>query len=82
MGEEKKEIRPHPTAKHKPVTKEVLVRWRQNMAYDVRDAAHEMGCTQAEWRAWESGEVKIPRHVGLACAALAMGMNTYGEHQG
>lgn len=78
MGEGKK---PRPTAIYKPVTKEALTKWRTNMGYDARDCAHELGCTQADWRAWESGAIKIPRYIGLACAALAMGMNPYGEQQ-
>lgn len=68
--------------KHPPVSKDTLAKWRDNMGYSVRDCAHELGCTQAEWREWESGAVKIPRYVGLACSALAMDMKPYGEIQG
>jgi DNA-binding transcriptional regulator YiaG len=64
---------------HKPMTKEVLAKWRERMGYTPNDCAHELGCTIAEWRAWESGAIKIPRYIGLACTALGMSMHAYGE---
>ena len=73
MGKEK-------STRHKPMTKEVLIKWRQRMGYEHRECAHELGCTVREWRAWENGEVPIPRYIGLACAALALGMSSYGEN--
>jgi hypothetical protein len=71
MGKRKSKVR------HKPMSKEVLATWRENMGYSARDCAHELGCTAEDWAAWEEGAVTIPRYVGLACAALAMGMEPY-----
>lgn len=73
MGKKKTDQR------HGPMSKQTLTNWRASMGYDIRDAAFELGCTQAELRAWEAGEMKIPRYIGLACSALALDMHPYGE---
>ena len=53
--------------------------WRERMGYSQRDACKALGCSRGAWAGWESGEQAIPRYIGLACAALALGMSAYGE---
>ena len=65
--------------RQRPMTKKRLLLWRDNMGYSLDDCSHELGVTAEEWKAWESGDAKIPRYIGLACSALALGMNPYGE---
>lgn len=64
-----------------PMTAIALGEWRNRMGYTRRDAIRELGCTREEWADWESGEEDIPRHIGLACAALALGMKPFGQEQ-
>lgn len=52
--------------------------WRTRMGYSQYDAAEVLGCSRNAWRGWESGTKPVPRYIGLAMAALALGMTPYG----
>jgi len=65
-------------ASRPPVKPSTLLAWRERMGYSQRDACVELGCSRAAWGAWETGVHKVPRYIGLACAALALGMSAYG----
>jgi transcriptional regulator with XRE-family HTH domain len=54
-----------------PVT---LSAWRESMGYSQRDACKALGCSRSAWTRWEAGGHSVPRYIGLACAALALGM--------
>lgn len=56
-----------------------LTAWRDRMGYSQREAADILGCSLGSWAEWEQGSRKIPRYIGLACAALALGMTPYGD---
>lgn len=61
---------------------QVLTSWRERMGFSQRDAAEAIGCSRGAWAGWESGKQSpIPRYIGLALAALALGMTPYGEEQ-
>lgn len=60
---------------------QVLLAWRERMGYSQRDAAEALGCSRNAWNKWESGSSNAPRYIGLACAALALGMEPYGAPQ-
>ena len=47
-----------------------LTSWRQLMGYSQRQAAASLGCSRDAWRAWESGQHRVPRYIVLACEAL------------
>jgi transcriptional regulator with XRE-family HTH domain len=55
---------------------QTLIAWRERMGYSQRDACSALGCSRGAWAGWEGGQ-KIPRYIGLACAALALGMKPY-----
>jgi len=65
----------------KPAVAASLTAWRERMGFSQRDACEALGCSRQAWSDWESGEHKTPRYIGLACAALALGMKPYGEIQ-
>lgn len=52
-----------------------LKAWRQRMGFSTRDACDALGCSRTAFSRWENGKIAIPRYIGLACAALALGMN-------
>jgi len=56
-----------------------LTAWRTRMGYSQRDAVRALGCSREAWGNWEGGKHAIPRYIGLACAALALGMSAYGD---
>lgn len=58
-----------------------LTAWRERMGYTQREAARVLGCSRGAWVGWEQGVHTIPRYIGLACAALALGMTTYGDER-
>jgi transcriptional regulator with XRE-family HTH domain len=74
-----------PTTDHTDVitlSPQVLLSWRERMGYSQRDACAALGCSRAAWVKWETGQqAPIPRYIGLACAALALGMKPYGDQQ-
>jgi transcriptional regulator with XRE-family HTH domain len=54
--------------------------WRERLGYSQREACEVLGCSRDAWRRWETGKQKpIPRYIGLAMAALALGMKPYGD---
>lgn len=59
-----------------PVT---LTAWRTRMGYSQREACDALGCSRGAWAGWETGKNEIPRYIGLAMAALALGMTPYGD---
>jgi transcriptional regulator with XRE-family HTH domain len=70
------------TEKLKPaLTAKVLLAWRERMGFSQRDACTALGCSRGAWAAWETGRQQPPRYIGLACAALALGMKPYGDVQ-
>lgn len=61
------------------LTAQTLAAWRERMGYSQRDAADALGCSRGAWAGWENSVHPVPRYIGLACAALALGMKPYGE---
>lgn len=53
-----------------------LAIWRARMGFSRSDACEALECSGAEWSRWESGEVKVPRYINLAMAALALGIGS------
>lgn len=64
-----------------PLSPKTLLAWRERMGYSQRDACDALGCSRGAWGGWETGANDIPRYIGLACAALALGMKPYGDMQ-
>jgi transcriptional regulator with XRE-family HTH domain len=54
-----------------------LTAWRERMGYTADDAVQALGATARQLAAWESGAKPIPYYVGLAMAALALGIEPY-----
>lgn len=64
---------------NQPLSAATLAAWRERMGFSKTDAADALGCSRNSWAAWEGGESEVPRYIGLACAALALGMTPFGE---
>ena len=60
---------------------QVFLAWRERMGFSQRDACAALGCSRGAWAKWETGRQAAPRYIGLACAALALGMKPYGDCQ-
>lgn len=58
-----------------------LTRWRERMGYSQREASVVLGCSRGAWSGWEDGTQKIPRYIGLAMAALALGLAPFGDER-
>jgi transcriptional regulator with XRE-family HTH domain len=59
-----------------------LTAWRTRLGYSKRQAAEVLGCSRDAWSGWESGDQpNIPRYIGLAMAAIALGMTPYGDNR-
>lgn len=56
--------------------------WRKRMGYSQQDACNELGCSITLLEHWEHGSRPVPRYIGLACAALALGMSAYSDGEG
>jgi transcriptional regulator with XRE-family HTH domain len=68
-----------PTKRPNKLNAATLTAWRDRMGYSQRDACTALGCSRGAWSTWENGTHHVPRYIGLACAALALGMTTYGD---
>jgi len=63
------------------LTPATITAWRERMGYSQRDACNALGCSRTAWINWELGRQEIPHYIGLACAALALGMSAYGDER-
>jgi transcriptional regulator with XRE-family HTH domain len=53
--------------------------WRERMGFTQEQAAEALGCSRRSLTSWENGESQAARYIGLAMAALALGMKPYFE---
>ncbi len=60
-----------------PLTPSTLIAWRERMALSQREAAIALGCSRGALAGWESGKTTIPKYIGLAMSALALGVQPY-----
>lgn len=59
--------------------KDELAAWRKRLALTTRQAAEELGCSRAALMGWEAGRKPVPRYIGLACTAIALGVKIARE---
>ena len=62
----------------KPIPPASIMAWREAMGFTQRDAAEALGCSRAALGNWENAVTDCPKYIGLAMAALALGMTPYG----
>jgi DNA-binding XRE family transcriptional regulator len=70
--------KPSPTRPNAALDGPTLIVWRERMGYSQAEAAKMLGCSRNSLAGWETGQ-RIPHYIGLACAALALGMTAYGN---
>ena len=51
-----------------------LKAWRERLSWTKTKAAESLGLSPNGYYAYETGQRPIPRHVALACAAIAHGL--------
>jgi transcriptional regulator with XRE-family HTH domain len=56
-----------------------LIAWRKRMNLNQTEAAEAIGISRRSLHTYEKGEAEIPKYVGLACAAIALGIPEYPE---
>ena len=56
-----------------------LAAFMKHMRWSRARTARELGISQDRLRRMLSGSVAIPKHIGLACAALAFGLPQWGR---
>jgi transcriptional regulator with XRE-family HTH domain len=61
------------------LTPETITRWRERLFLSQREAARKLGCSRGALAGWESGQTEIPRYIGLAMAALALGIDPWKQ---
>lgn len=56
--------------------------WRKRMGgYSIREASAVIGCDRESWSNWENDRRRIPRYIGLAMDALALGLKPYEDER-
>jgi transcriptional regulator with XRE-family HTH domain len=58
-----------------------VIAWREAMGFTQRDAAEALGCSRQALLNWEHGTTECPLYIGLAMAALALGMTPFGVEE-
>ena len=48
--------------------------WRKRLGLTAKAAAGALGCSRNTVAAYERGDVRIPRYIALACAAVAFNL--------
>lgn len=56
------------------MTAATLLAWRNRLGLNKSEAAIALGLSRNGYEAYEAGRNRIPRHVALACAAIAYGL--------
>lgn len=56
-----------------------LKSWRKRLSLSQGEAARALGLSLRAIQNYESGLRRIPKHLALACAAVALGLKEYGE---
>ncbi|WP_425456750.1 helix-turn-helix domain-containing protein [Denitrobaculum tricleocarpae] len=71
------------------MTPDQFKRWRKHQSFTQKQAAEALGISFASVRLYEAGErpdspkpVEVPKHIELACAAVALGISSYDGPQG
>lgn len=59
------------------MTPDDLITWRKRLNLTQEAAAEKLGCGRRSLQQWEGGIHDIPKYIGLACAALALGIVEY-----
>lgn len=60
------------------MTSEDLKQWRSRHQFSLDTASVKLGCSKTTLVAYERGQ-KIPRYIGLACAAISFGLSAIGD---
>lgn len=58
---------------------ETVALWRERMGYSPQDAVDALGVHASDLLDWERGHRPVPKHIGLAMAALAMDLSPFGS---
>ena len=53
--------------------------WRKRLSLTKAAAAETLGISRNMPHRYESGTVPIPRHIALACSAVALNIRPYGS---
>ena len=61
------------------MTSSDLITWRAHLDLNKAAAAGALGCSRSALDSWESGRTAVPKYIGLACAALALGITAYPD---
>ncbi len=56
------------------MTPSTLIAWRERLQLSKVAAAWALGVSRESIARWERGEYPVPRHIALACAAIALGI--------
>lgn len=54
-----------------------LIEWRRRLGLSQAAAAEKLGCGRRSLQLWEAGTNEVPRYIGLAAAAIALGISEY-----
>jgi transcriptional regulator with XRE-family HTH domain len=58
----------------------VLLAWQERMGFSQREVCEVLGCSRSAWQDWTSDRSSPPRYIGLACAAVSLGMRPIGSY--
>ena len=61
------------------MTAAALKACRKRLGLSQEAFAEALGCGRRSLQNWESGSSPVPRYIGLACAALALGLSEWPE---
>lgn len=63
------------------MTGEEFITWRKSLHLTRIEAAAQLGMSRNSVTAYENDASKIPNYIALACAALAKGIEPWGQNK-
>ncbi len=72
-------VLPRSIKKNRIMTSRQLIKFRRERKWSQQRMADELGCSRGGIRRWEMSISHIPKYIALACSAITMHIEPFGD---